>query len=608
MPETSIGDRMLLFPSVHLAGGESDARPSGILKLRPADFIVHEVGLDGEKVPFVPEEETGEERPQTARLNKNTEAEDKPPNAEVLAILAKFFDAECISRLTAFHSAKQCKPSRKEKASGDNAETDSLQNRKAIELSPLQALTKADRTLLHETIRTAFPILTSETSQSADGAQCIRVRPKNSRDTQRSNAPNRPAYTHFTLRKENIDTARAMGILGKVLHVSPKSLTFSGTKDKRAVTYQRVSARGVEWSRIASVSRASNLQVASPSVEKTPLFLGDLTGNHFTLVIRDLDYWGKRQRKAVELVAACGFINYYGPQRFGTGRTATHTVGIHVVNNELRQALALILEGTAAVSDSFSKSAKLLNLLDLTRNTSEDYEKAACECPQSHRMEKGVLSALAAQPRNFATAWQCIPRNSRRMYVHALQSYVWNRMVSMRIELYGEVDVVVGDVVQQRGPFPEMKNAMGEPTGVEEDGIENAPQVEIVNEDTVSKYSIYDVVMPLPGDSADLLYPTHDCGIAAYRAELSALNAEKMLEDSERGGYRRMLVWPRGLHLAEQEGENAGDVVAVELEFQLAKGSYATSLLREIVRVGERKWPRAPLEEKIDVNQEVLKF
>ena len=43
-----------------------------------------------------------------------------------------------------------------------------------------------------------------------------------------------------------------------------------------------------------------------------------------------------------------------------------------------------------------------------------------------------------------------IPRNNRLMYIHSYQSYVWNNMVSKRIEDYG-LKPVPGDLVLKGG-------------------------------------------------------------------------------------------------------------------------------------------------------------
>lgn len=72
----------------------------------------------------------------------------------------------------------------------------------------------------------------------------------------------------------------------------------------------------------------NGVTVGNFTTSATPLRLGDLSGNLFTVVLRALD--GVDAQHASASVAAlrdCGFINYFGLQRFGTGSIATHTIG-----------------------------------------------------------------------------------------------------------------------------------------------------------------------------------------------------------------------------------------------------------------------------------------
>lgn len=62
------------------------------------------------------------------------------------------------------------------------------------------------------------------------------------------------------------------------------------------------------------------------------------------------------------------------------------------------------------------------------------------------RLEKTVLLALRRAPEAFYNAFQMIARNTRTIYVHAYQSFVWNRAVSERIRRFGS-SVLVGDLV-----------------------------------------------------------------------------------------------------------------------------------------------------------------
>lgn len=57
------------------------------------------------------------------------------------------------------------------------------------------------------------------------------------------------------------------------------------------------------------------------------------------------------------------------------------------------------------------------------------------------------LQGLQRKRQDFVGALQGIPRNTRNLYVHAVQSYVWNLAVSRRIQHFGCSRVVAGDLV-----------------------------------------------------------------------------------------------------------------------------------------------------------------
>ena len=61
-----------------------------------------------------------------------------------------------------------------------------------------------------------------------------------------------------------------------------------------------------------------------------------------------------------------------------------------------------------------------------------------------------------------------IPKNLRMMYVHAYQSYVWNKAVSARIELCGCKEVVEGDLVLEDGAELNEEDAAAEPVNAPE--------------------------------------------------------------------------------------------------------------------------------------------
>jgi tRNA pseudouridine13 synthase len=58
-----------------------------------------------------------------------------------------------------------------------------------------------------------------------------------------------------------------------------------------------------------------------------PLKLGDLSGNRFTITIRNISGSDAVVASAMASLQQYGFINYFGVQRFGTSSVPTHSIG-----------------------------------------------------------------------------------------------------------------------------------------------------------------------------------------------------------------------------------------------------------------------------------------
>ncbi|KAK6175829.1 hypothetical protein SNE40_014213 [Patella caerulea] len=127
----------------------------------------------------------------------------------------------------------------------------------------------------------------------------------------------------------------------------------------------------------------------------------------------------------------------------------------------------------------------------------KDAKKMLDKLPPYHNIEKSVLYVLSKQGSNmYYNALQALPRNSRLLYVHSYQSYIWNSMVSRRIQLYG-FKLVEGDLVLNTD-----NNCNGESK------VDIKPVV--IDKDNIKDYSILDVVLPLPG--YEMIYPTNNVG------------------------------------------------------------------------------------------------
>lgn len=73
--------------------------------------------------------------------------------------------------------------------------------------------------------------------------------------------------------------------------------------------------------------------------------LGDLGGNHFTIVLRNVkDATEQDLQESLVSLKNNGFLNYFGMQRFGTSSVMTHTVGCAIMKKDYERASDLILD------------------------------------------------------------------------------------------------------------------------------------------------------------------------------------------------------------------------------------------------------------------------
>ncbi|KAG2056320.1 tRNA pseudouridine synthase D [Suillus hirtellus] len=525
---------------------------------------------------------------------------------------------------------------------------------------------KTDRTVLHQVVRELFGgKLDSETDMSTpagdDGSRIVikwsrhgggRGGGRGSRGGRgdRSDRGNHPPYIHFTLQKTNRDTQDALGYLSRILHVNIKDLAVAGTKDKRGVTVQRVSLRRgnktVEdiWKSANQFNRRSvqdilsqrgdrGVRIADFNYRKAGLELGMLKGNAFVITLRNVQVENvETLDRAMNSIKHKGFINYYGMQRFGTAAVPTHSIGLAILKSDWHKAVSLILQNRPGEHPEVV-AARDAWLVD------GDLDRALALMPRRVVAERCILESYKKQggeTRNAMGALSTIPRNLRLMYVHAYQSYVWNAIVSERIRIHGPDKAVPGDIVFESEPATKGENGENDGMEVDDDaGNDNekqatteekgmssrerkqaakaayvAPSIKILTEENAHQYSIFDVIMPLPGRDVD--YPGGTLG-ERYREflRLDGLDPDnfirKQKEYTLNGSYRKILQVPKDLSwsilrytdpdvpLAQADEDKLlgfdppavvddGKFRALQINLTLGTAAYATMALREITK------------------------
>ncbi|XP_072340512.1 pseudouridylate synthase PUS7L isoform X1 [Scyliorhinus torazame] len=408
-------------------------------------------------------------------------------------------------------------------------------------------------------------------------------------------------YTAFTLHKVNMETLEAVACLASELGVVPSDFSYAGIKDKKAITSQTMVVKNVTINRLKAKQlsiQSKGLKVYNLRHATQHLHIGQLKGNHFSIVIRNISKHQEddpeasladRVLEAIEKVKEKGFVNYYGPQRFGLGQNVqTDQIGLALLKGTLVKAVHLFFTPEEG-NDPVNKAKRHFI-------QTEDVKGTLALMPEYKTRERLVLRALnryGNDQEGCARAWFSLPHSMRVLYIHSYCSKIWNKAVTFRLETYG-LKVVEGDLVTCDNPAWDLSS-------------QNNTQVHVVTaEDLKSNvYSVNQVVLPMPGNN--IQYPCNK--LASWYQEALARDGLKAckfripaLQLNIPGCYRRLLAQPQQLvfHWLESKDvpstDRDGGLVTSEseqpqqmrdslsLSFSLNSSCYATVCLREIMK------------------------
>ncbi|KAJ8007372.1 hypothetical protein DPEC_G00116830 [Dallia pectoralis] len=415
---------------------------------------------------------------------------------------------------------------------------------------------KEHRTSVHHFLSKRFGKLVETKSFSDhENKTAITVRLREKTKKRSAHDGSEEVYTAFTLKKENLETLEAISYLAAVLGVLPSDFTYAGIKDKRAITYQSMVVKKITPQQLeekAGEFEKKGMVLSSIRSVSEPLHLGRLQGNHFDLLIRDLRPHHPGQTdldslvgEAVENVKARGFVNYYGPQRFGTGQSVqSDRVGLALLKEDMVTAVQLFF--TPEEGDDPPSVAKRHFL------QTDSAKEALALMPTSKARERLMLRALhryGTGPDGCSQAWLSLPHNMRVFYPHAYCSRIWNDAVTHRLTTLGH-NAREGDLVwEKNGRRAEAETEEGTEAGSEKPC---PPQIHVVTatEEEGRDYSLAEVVLPMPGNSVK--YPENAIG-TWYRERLARDGLQSCrfrvspLKLNLPGCYRHLLALPRNL-------------------------------------------------------------
>lgn len=186
--------------------------------------------------------------------------------------------------------------------------------------------------------------------------------------------------SYFKLKKRGWTTLNALMRIATNLGVGLDSFGYAGNKDRQAVTEQVISIFNVPKDKVENLN-VRDIELTFLGKGNRKINLGDLDGNDFVIIVRDLKKKIAIKKKKIK--------NFFDEQRFGMKK-----------NNHL--------VGKALVKGDFKK---------------------ACE-----------IIGLEVSENNYVNALRTVNKKMLRFYIHAYQSYLFNKVLE-KIDSYKKIPV-----------------------------------------------------------------------------------------------------------------------------------------------------------------------
>lgn len=339
-------------------------------------------------------------------------------------------------------------------------------------------------------------------------------------------------YPVFKLKKSGIDTNHALSEIFQRYGLRLKAL---GLKDANATTEQFVCSMSVSRSHKEITTNRYVLERIG-FVQK-PLTKKDMVGNHFRISIEDADF-----SRISNFDQQDKILNFFGYQRFGSKRAISHLVGKAMLQQDFDQAVEILLSATSEYDLAENNAIR-----EMLKDKS-NYSKVSSEMPPQMDIERLVLKEMIAHG-DALRALRAVPVFLRRFFVESYQSFIFNRTVSISYEMGEDLfGPHANDVCYDRNGN----------LGIYQNDPEQRLAVPLVGYSYSRKNRFeYEISKVL---EAENVTPKN-------------FFIKEMQEASSEGGFRHAVMVCKDFAINKPQ-----------LSFTLSRGSYATVLLREIMK------------------------
>lgn len=387
-------------------------------------------------------------------------------------------------------------------------------------------------------------------------------------------------HVYVEIEKRGMTTFEAIERIMRALRVPDRAIGYAGLKDSRAVTRQTISIHGAD-PRAVERMKVPGMKVLSVGIHSNKLRPGHLKGNRFRIRIRDVEEGAlERCERILDHLAGRGVPNAFGVQRFGSRRDAHHI------------GRALCLGDAKAVVDRIVGNPSPYEHNRVVVAARELYEEGDLEgalrrFPSIYKTERALLRGVLGSGGNYEDAVKGIAKKMRRLYLAAFQSHLFNMTLWRRIADFDKL--MDGDLAYKHA------NGAVFPVGAQpvehESPVEPEEPVEPVDPAALeARLAAFDISPSGPLHGYKMLRPMgRPRFIEDEVLRDEGFEPETLMtpfRNARLKGERRSLRVPVREPSVE-EGENEDGEASLLVSFMLPRGSYATIVLREIMKAGD---------------------
>ncbi len=356
-------------------------------------------------------------------------------------------------------------------------------------------------------------------------------------------------YPIYKVSKVGMTTFAAEKVLATHCNVPFKKIGFSGLKDTHARTAQYFS---VEIDN-PDCGNFKEQHVTSELIGflDEPLRTGDLKGNKFVIVVRDLydDQVEKAKRNLSQVQE--GVPNYFDSQRFGSLKGVQGFIAKDVLRGKYEQAVQKIVIATTR-----HQKAKIRGVRKFIKANWGEWALCLDEIKKAEierTVEGTVVRHLVEFPGDFKGAFERTFKGIREIFFSAYQSFIWNECIKKVVRQNSKevfsVDYEAGKLVFPRKWNPDAKLATFPLVAVDMKAPED--RMKLINE-----------VLKMEGMQ-----------LPEFLTEQHIFVARE----------REVVLKPQGLVVYPAEDDELNEHrKKVKIEFTLSKGSYATIILKAL--------------------------